>query len=59
MEVQQDFRDVLELFNAHKVEYMIVGVYALAFHGYPTSQCMKGIQITGEALCKILNSVFQ
>ena len=35
MEVQQDFRDLLELFNAHKVEYMIVGAYALAFHGYP------------------------
>ena len=24
MEVEPDFRDVLELFNAHKVEYMIV-----------------------------------
>ena len=35
MEVQQDFRDLLELFNAHKVEYMIVGAYALAFHGTP------------------------
>jgi len=35
MEAQQDFRDLLELFNAHKVEYMIVGAYALAFHGSP------------------------
>jgi len=35
MEVQQDFRELLELFNAHKVEYMIVGGYALAFHGAP------------------------
>jgi len=35
MEVQKDFRDLLELFNAHKVEYMIVGAYALAFHGAP------------------------
>jgi hypothetical protein len=35
MEAQQDFRDLLELFNAHKVEYMIVGGYALAFHGAP------------------------
>jgi hypothetical protein len=26
---------LLELFNGHKVEYMIVGVYALAFHGAP------------------------
>lgn len=35
MEVQPDFKDLLELFNAHQVEYMIVGGYALAFHGAP------------------------
>jgi len=35
MEIQQDFKELLELFNAHKVEYMIVGGYALAFHGAP------------------------
>jgi hypothetical protein len=35
MEVQRDFRDLPELLNAHKVEYMIVGAYALAFHGAP------------------------
>ncbi|AKJ64981.1 hypothetical protein L21SP4_01742 [Kiritimatiella glycovorans] len=35
MEVQPDFRDLLELLNAHKVEYLIVGGYALAFHGAP------------------------
>ena len=35
MEVQPDFRDLLALFNEHKVEYVIVGGYALAFHGAP------------------------
>ena len=35
MEVQKDFRDLLKLLNAHKVEYLIVGAYALAFHGAP------------------------
>jgi hypothetical protein len=35
MEVQQDFRDLLALFNAHNVEFMIVGGYALAFYGAP------------------------
>jgi hypothetical protein len=35
MEVQSDFRELLALFNAHNVEYMIVGGYALAFHGAP------------------------
>jgi len=35
MEVQQDFRDLLALFNAHKVDYIIVGAHALAYHGAP------------------------
>ena len=35
MEAQQDFKELLELFNIHKVEYVIVGGYALAFHGAP------------------------
>ena len=35
MEVQQDFRDLLELFNKFKVDYIIVGAYALGFHGVP------------------------
>jgi hypothetical protein len=35
MEVQPDFRELLALFNDHRVSYMIVGGYALAFHGAP------------------------
>jgi len=35
MEIQSDFKELLELFNKHHVEYMLVGGYALAFHGAP------------------------
>jgi hypothetical protein len=35
MDVQQDFRDLLALFNKNQVEYIIVGAYALGFHGAP------------------------
>ena len=35
MEIRTDFKELLELFNRHKVEYLIVGGYALAFHGAP------------------------
>jgi hypothetical protein len=35
MEVQTDFKELLELFNAHKVQYLIVGGYALAYYGVP------------------------
>ncbi|MHC4441312.1 MAG: nucleotidyltransferase domain-containing protein [Planctomycetota bacterium] len=35
MEIYRDFKELLELFNAQKVEYVIVGGYALAHHGVP------------------------
>ena len=35
MEIQPDFKELLALFNAKKVEYIIVGGYALAYHGAP------------------------
>jgi hypothetical protein len=35
MEAQPDFKDLLALFNKHRVEYLIAGAYALAFHGAP------------------------
>jgi hypothetical protein len=35
MEIHKDFKELLELLNSHKVEYLVVGGYALAFHGAP------------------------
>ncbi len=35
MEVEQDFRELLALFNARQVDFLIVGAYALAFYGVP------------------------
>ena len=35
MKIPQDFKELLELLNVHKVDYLIVGGYALAFHGAP------------------------
>ena len=35
MEVQPDFKELLALFNANQVDYMVIGGYALAFHGAP------------------------
>ena len=35
MVTQPDFKELLGLFNAHRVEYVVVGGYALAFHGAP------------------------
>ncbi len=30
-----DFKEFLQLLNAHRVEYLIIGGYAVAYHGYP------------------------
>lgn len=35
MDIQPDFRELLALLNANRVEFLIVGGYALAFHGAP------------------------
>ena len=35
MEAQSDYKELLALFNAHDVGYIIIGAYALAFHGAP------------------------
>jgi len=32
---EKDFIDFIELLNIHRVEYMVVGAHALAFHGRP------------------------
>ncbi len=35
MKLNPDWREFIELLNAHSVEYLIVGGYAVAFHGHP------------------------
>jgi hypothetical protein len=35
MKFNPDFKEFIELLNAHQVEYMLVGGYAVGFHGYP------------------------
>ena len=30
-----DFREFLSLLNSHRVEYLLIGGYAVAYHGYP------------------------
>ena len=31
----QDFRELLRLLNSKKIDYLVIGGYAVAFHGYP------------------------
>lgn len=33
--LSKDFKEFIELLNVHNVRYLVVGGYAVAFHGYP------------------------
>lgn len=35
MELNQYFREFIELLNEKKVKYLVVGGYAVAYHGHP------------------------
>jgi hypothetical protein len=35
IELPPDFKEFLKLLNIHRVEYLLVGGFAVAFHGYP------------------------
>jgi hypothetical protein len=35
MEAEIDYKELLALFNANEVRHLIIGAYALAFHGAP------------------------
>ena len=50
MEVQTDYRDLLELFNKHQVEFLLVGGYALAFYGAPRYKGDMGIFVHASSL---------
>jgi len=40
-----DFREFLKLLNAHQVEYLLIGGYAVAYHGYPRATADMDIWI--------------
>lgn len=35
MNLPKDLREFIELLNSHEVRYVLVGGYAVAYHGYP------------------------
>lgn len=45
--LHKDFADFLRLLNEHRVRYLVVGGYAVAYHGYP--RYTRGLDIFVEA----------
>jgi hypothetical protein len=45
----QDFKDLLSAFHAHSVKYLIVGGYAVSFHGQPRATKDMDLFIKADA----------
>lgn len=43
-----DFKEFLRLLNEHRVEYLLVGGYAVAYHGYPRATADMDIWIATD-----------
>ena len=48
MALNKDFKEFIQLLNEHSVRHLIVGGYAVAFHGYPRYTKDLDIWIWGE-----------
>jgi hypothetical protein len=59
METQQDYRDLLASLNAHGVEFIIVGAYALAYHGAPrlTGDLDILVDASAENSTRVMNAL--
>ena len=52
--------DFVELCNTHAVEYLVIGGYAVSFHGYPRSTkdldiCIKISEENAEKMVQVIN----
>lgn len=55
-----DFIDILSAFSEEKVDYLVVGGYAMAFHGYvrATGDIDLWIRLSNENAQKVWGSAF-
>ena len=57
--LSKDFKEFVELLNAHEVRYLLVGGYAVAFHGHPryTKDLDVWIELSQENADNILKAL--
>ncbi|MBL8816921.1 MAG: nucleotidyltransferase [Planctomyces sp.] len=46
IELPPDFKEFLKLLNSHHVDYLVIGGFAVGFHGYPRSTSDMDIWIS-------------
>ncbi|PSQ95691.1 MAG: hypothetical protein BRD55_08615 [Bacteroidetes bacterium SW_9_63_38] len=59
MTLSPDFREFIRLLNAHSVRYLVVGGYAVAFHGHPryTKDLDVWVDPTAENARRLLSAL--
>ena len=59
MVLNKDFREFIELLNAHGVKYLVIGGYAVNFHGYPryTKDIDFWLWMDRENVSKLLDAI--
>lgn len=60
IQLPPDFKEFLKLLNKYKVEYLLVGGYAVGYHGYPRATADMDIwiavnQTNARTMVKVLN----
>ena len=59
IEFPKDFKEFLQLLNSKKVEYLVIGGYAVGYHGYPraTGDMDIWISINEKNALKMVNAL--
>ena len=59
MPLNKDWREFLELLNSNEVEYLVIGAFAVAFHGFPryTADLDLLIRPTAENADRVLRAL--
>jgi hypothetical protein len=57
--LSNDFKEFIELLNGHNVRYLVVGGYAVAFHGYPryTKDLDVWIELSAENADNVIKAL--
>jgi predicted nucleotidyltransferase len=59
MKLNKDFREFIELLNGHNVKYLVIGGYAVNYHGYPryTKDIGFWIWLTPENIKRLIDAI--
>ena len=57
--LNQDFKEFIQLLNANKVKYLVIGGYAVAIHGHPryTKDIDIWIEMSSENAQKLMTAL--